>query len=644
MKAVFLILFSKKMFIFFLAAMCLYQLNYAQVQIGKIPARVKPNVLLDLDDPNKALLLNRVKNPLTVIGSNAYPGMIVYDSSVNKLAYYNGTSWIYPSDGINILMKKFNPNFDDLVVVDSIGRLMKVDVVDFLNASTAPPSFFPEQKNFTWTRNVPFWEEGLLGHTYGMFITPSYERNPNAWVRTTNFIGARDSILIKLDVYPGTNTGYEGGFYLRLFEYADALGTLIKLDTVVTFVNSADQMGPGISYMRQWNYGLSYPVKLNSNTKFVKIDFLSSAYDSKTSGGRFFENVSLQIVNKPKSIPFYINGGNSFGTTAILGTKDKNNLNLITNNTTRMTIDANTGIVNIPTRLDVGMLFAPANNTLNVLGNTNISNLNIGQEFRLNSTLPLGDIDRDEVLVIDTTLQRQVKKIPTSSFKTIYNSDGTLTGNRTIDMAGKSLFFANGGVTFKNVMSATNIFMNASGNDASIFYLKGLYGNNDLALSGSKNGPHIYITNGGNVGIGTTSPAYKLDVNGDAKCNTLYTSQIQGISDERLKKEISPIQGALAKILQLQGVTYTWRKDMEKQAGYIFKTGTDYGVIAQEIQKILPELVQKDAKGFLTVDYVHITPVLIEAMKEQEKEIEGLKNEVQELKIMIQQIQQSIKK
>ncbi|MGL6022304.1 MAG: tail fiber domain-containing protein, partial [Chitinophagaceae bacterium] len=118
-------------------------------------------------------------------------------------------------------------------------------------------------------------------------------------------------------------------------------------------------------------------------------------------------------------------------------------------------------------------------------------------------------------------------------------------------------------------------------------------------------------------------------------------------------KDVSPIHGALSKILQLQGVSYEWRKDMEKQSGYSFKDGRDYGLIAQEVQKVLPELVKKETKGFLTVDYTHIIPIIIEAIKQQQKEIEILQDKVNqidqltkhvnELKAMVLEMKKSIK-
>ena len=92
-------------------------------------------------------------------------------------------------------------------------------------------------------------------------------------------------------------------------------------------------------------------------------------------------------------------------------------------------------------------------------------------------------------------------------------------------------------------------------------------------------------------------------------------------SDERLKDNIKPIEGALDKVSQISGNTFDWNS--EKQNIY---NGKDYGVIAQEIQKVMPELVDTRENGYLAVKYDKIVPLLIESIKELKKEIEELKS------------------
>ena len=90
-------------------------------------------------------------------------------------------------------------------------------------------------------------------------------------------------------------------------------------------------------------------------------------------------------------------------------------------------------------------------------------------------------------------------------------------------------------------------------------------------------------------------------------------------SDKRFKNNIKPIKNPIDKILQIGGYTFNWN---EKQNTY---NGNDIGVIAQEVEKVLPEVVTKRDGGFKAVKYDKIVPLLIEAIKDQQKQIDNLK-------------------
>ena len=113
---------------------------------------------------------------------------------------------------------------------------------------------------------------------------------------------------------------------------------------------------------------------------------------------------------------------------------------------------------------------------------------------------------------------------------------------------------------------------------------------------------------GGGVGINNT-----LNVGGDV---IAFAS-----SDKRLKDNIKPIEGALHKVSQISGNTFDWNE--EKQDIY---KGKDYGVIAQEIEKVLPELVVTRENGYKAVKYDKLVSLLIEGIKDLSKQIDELKN------------------
>jgi hypothetical protein len=96
-------------------------------------------------------------------------------------------------------------------------------------------------------------------------------------------------------------------------------------------------------------------------------------------------------------------------------------------------------------------------------------------------------------------------------------------------------------------------------------------------------------------------------------------------SDRQLKDNISPIENALEKVKQIGGYTFDWNNKQEVHHGH------DIGVIAQEIEAVLPEVVTTRDTGFKAVKYEKIVPLLIEAIKEQQTQIEELKQLVNTL-------------
>ena len=91
-------------------------------------------------------------------------------------------------------------------------------------------------------------------------------------------------------------------------------------------------------------------------------------------------------------------------------------------------------------------------------------------------------------------------------------------------------------------------------------------------------------------------------------------------SDKRLKENIKPIESALDKVEKLQGVTFDW-----KESDSILDIKQDIGFIAQDVQKVIPELVRENEDGMLSMRHQGIAPILLEAIKELKAEIEELK-------------------
>jgi len=163
-------------------------------------------------------------------------------------------------------------------------------------------------------------------------------------------------------------------------------------------------------------------------------------------------------------------------------------------------------------------------------------------------------------------------------------------------------------------------------------------GSNKFSITGSSS--NVFDVDGGTlmvnavdgrVGIGNTSPTYKLDVTGDARVTgTVFTAKVQGTSDMRFKKDIKKIEGASQKLSSLGGYTYIWKdkKDFPNQA---LGEGKDMGVIAQEVEKVFPSAVSTNKEGYKSVNYNALIPVMIEAINESNRKINELEKKLKDL-------------
>ena len=184
---------------------------------------------------------------------------------------------------------------------------------------------------------------------------------------------------------------------------------------------------------------------------------------------------------------------------------------------------------------------------------------------------------------------------------TVSIGDLTITGNlfvqgdtvevntATLTVEDKNILLANGSI---NAAASDGAGITIDGSSANLIYLstgdKWAF-NKSLNVDGE-------ITATGNV----TSPFFYSE------------------SDAVLKQDVEPITNPLKKILKLAGVSFTWKKS--KQSGI--------GVIAQEVEKIVPEIVSTNLNGHKTVSYDSLVPILIEAVKEQQKQIDYLKSKL----------------
>jgi len=213
------------------------------------------------------------------------------------------------------------------------------------------------------------------------------------------------------------------------------------------------------------------------------------------------------------------------------------------------------------------------------------------------------------------------------AFKVMFNGNTIISGN---DLTIGDLSAFSGTFTQR---SAIDVVAHSDG-DLMTGYVSGSSGDKfNIELDGTNNSAKIssgggydltFSTEGGTMnfessGMGTATYAF----NGDANVSNDLTvsGDVVVSSDSRLKANITSLGSTIAKLLLIDGKSYTMKKDGKHKIG----------VLAQDVKKVFPELVTKDKNEMLAVNYQGLVPVLINALKEQDEKISRLENLVEKL-------------
>ena len=197
----------------------------------------------------------------------------------------------------------------------------------------------------------------------------------------------------------------------------------------------------------------------------------------------------------------------------------------------------------------------------------------------------------------------------------------------------------------RNPEGNTCIYMGDSG-DSNNYYDNGSH--RFRSLGGGTYFAAINST-GLRIGTGGSFASYRLDVIGDARISSgslgvgVNPNATDGrgdfsndvvaysTSDKRLKENIKPLENSLDKLMKISGVEFDWKPLTKEEKKTIHgNEGHDVGVIAQEIEEVLPEVVTTRDTGYKAVKYEKIVPLLIESIKELKEEINGLKTKLGE--------------
>jgi len=220
---------------------------------------------------------------------------------------------------------------------------------------------------------------------------------------------------------------------------------------------------------------------------------------------------------------------------------------------------------------------------------------------------------------------------PATKLHSVITSSNTSIGG--IGSADIGLFISNSDTTANNlsVISLGNSFPAGQAQIGVVNISSSVTGGGNLFFAtraiGGGFSERMRIDSSGNVGIGTTAPDLKLSVSGDAD-KSVGGGSWQVFSDERLKNINGRYNSGLKAVMQLQPIRYQYKPD--NALG--LKPGREQiGFGAQALQKIIPEAVTKNANGYLMVNNDPILWTMLNAIKEQQKEIVELKGQIKKL-------------
>jgi Chaperone of endosialidase len=258
------------------------------------------------------------------------------------------------------------------------------------------------------------------------------------------------------------------------------------------------------------------------------------------------------------------------------------------------------------------------------------------------------------IIFVSSSLMAQLKVVPVgrvhigNEFNPISSFDVNNVMTMSLFGRGTDTYRVGSKLSFGDIgssgQSSINVFVGENGTgDSDQIQLHGKFG--------------AYVTVGGQ---GTTEAA-RFDLNRDLYVGfRVFANNVQLTSDGKLKKNIRSMDStsALSNVLKMRGVTFDWKTEkLEKELAdlgslkpnetkdkesvekekkgiqdRIANSTNQVGFIAQEVQKVYPQLVAQSSTGDLSVNYTGMVPVLVEAIKDLKAQIDALKKEIEEIK------------
>ncbi|HMU46208.1 MAG TPA: tail fiber domain-containing protein [Chitinophagaceae bacterium] len=237
-----------------------------------------------------------------------------------------------------------------------------------------------------------------------------------------------------------------------------------------------------------------------------------------------------------------------------------------------------------------------------------------GNKAKSNNTLVVGTWN-------DTTLTNRLFEIGNGTANDARRNAMTVLTNGNIGIGTTT---PNALIQLANTITNRKIVLYDLNNNDNQYYGFGINGGTLRYQVDATLAAHVFYAGTSST---TSNELFRISGNGNAVLAGILTQN----SDARLKKNIQRLQNPLQQIQQLNGYTYTWKDDYRDPE-------LQTGLLAQEVQQVFPTLVKQNENGELSVNYMGLIPILIEGIKEQQKQNENLRREVDDLKQLVQQI------
>lgn len=633
---------KKKIILTIIGFAIFYATGFTQVGINSDGSSPDTSAMLDIKSTAKGILIPRMTSIQRTAITSPAKGLLVYDSTTTSFWFYNGNAWANLSGNAN------GWNLTGNVGTDTSKN--------FIGTTDNEPLLVKINNNYSGildaNNGITSWGyKGLISNTTGNYITAvgtssltanttgnhnaafgsfSLFSNTNGYSNTA--IGA-DALWSNTSGFANTANGNRALYSNTIGTSNTANGNQALFNNTIGIRNTAS--GDGALYRNTIaNYNTAYGFQT------LQTDSTGS-YNTANGAQALFSNAtgSLNTANGYQAL--YANTTGSYNTA--------NGVASLNNNTTGISNTANgywalhansTGSLNTAN----GLQALRSNTTGN--GNTanGIQALSSNTTGNFNTAVGYNAMTGQDNLINATAIGANAMVAQNNSLVlgSVYGQNNATASayvgiGVTAPQAPLHIHSAN----TDNYLNAKTMILDDSINTPVIrFQGIGNYYKNFWGISFEPFTP----TSGDNAGIPLSSLVFYSDaqrpidifengytsLSGGVYAEDFYGNLHGGVfssSDVRLKKNIKPLQNVLPALQKINGYTYYWKENKD--------TAQQIGVLAQELQKVYPQLVKTDKKGMLSVNYQGLVPVLLNAIKEQQKQIDDLTNRLEKIETQV---------